>query len=197
MTRTKLVIQEIAVIAEVKQAPPVGEALKASDPIPAFPMSLIMRQDMLARLESSITELMDNAENTYQENCYISGTSKLDPDYITRLSTNEFFFYTKEPLTLKEFEELQNKLVVKAKTLSPGVQLIFGSFAVATEENKVMNVTPHITCGESPQFQFIVKNHTSSIDVRYKIPDGFGDTNTLAAWDVKTSAPSTHDLRID
>jgi hypothetical protein len=142
---------------------------------------------MVIRLEESISKLMDDAKTTYQANRYKPGTTEVNPDYIARLSTNEFFFYTKEPLTLKEFEELQNGIAEKAKTLPSGVQLILGSFAVKTDNNKVMNVTPHVTCGQPPDFHFIVKSHTSSIDVRYKEPDVDGDTNTLAVLDKRTA----------
>ncbi|MBL7479429.1 hypothetical protein [Legionella bononiensis] len=190
MARKKLVIQDKAVIARMSGKNPVGEARKATDPIPTAPMTDNERKDMAERLELSLYELMDDAENTYQANCHFPETTDVDPDYITRLSTNEFFFYTKEPLTLEEFEALQNKIATKAKTLSPGVQLILGSFAVKTEDDKVMNVTPHITCGKSPNVQLIVKNYTSSIDVRYKIPDGKGDINTLPVLDKsKPSSP--------
>ncbi|KTD31682.1 hypothetical protein Lmor_2558 [Legionella moravica] len=183
MVRKKLMIQEKAVIATMNRDNPVGEALTANDPIPAAPMPDNERKNMVERLERSIHELMDDAESSYQDNCRISGTSDVDPDYVMRLSTNEFFFYTKEPLTLTEFEALQNKISEKAKTCSPGVQLILGSFAVQTDDGKVMNVIPHITCGNTPNVQLIVKSNTSTLDVRYKIPDGRGDTNTLPVLD--------------
>ena len=183
MPRKVPVIQDNAVIARITTENPVGEVLRKGDPIPASPMTSLERKDMLKHLEISISELMDIAEDTYKANCYKPGTTDVDPDYITRLSSNEFFFYTKEPLTLKEFEELQNKIAAKATTLPPGVHLILSSFAVKTDDDKVMSVTPHITCGKPPGFQFIVKNNTSSVDVRYKIPDDDGETKTLAVLD--------------
>lgn len=185
-----VVIQDKAVIAFITAGNPVGEALRGGDPVPISPMTTSERQSMVQRLEDSISELMDDAQKSYQANCHKPGTTDIDPDYIMRLSTNEFFFYTKEPLTLKEFEQLQNKIAEKAKTMSPGVQLILGSFGVKTDDGKVMNVTPHITCGPSPDFHFVVKNYTSPIDVRYKIPDGTGSTNTLPVLDKsKPSSP--------
>ncbi|CEG56000.1 conserved protein of unknown function (putative substrate of the Dot/Icm secretion system) [Legionella fallonii LLAP-10] len=179
----KPVIHEKVVVAKIGDNNPVGEALTKNDPLPRSPMTLSEREEMIVRLDSSISELMDDAEKTYKANCYYLGTTDFNPDYITRLSTNEFFFYTKEPLTLQEFEELQNKIAAKAETLSPGVQLILGSFAVKTNDDKVMNVTPHITCGQPPDFQFIVKSYTSPIDVRYKIPDGLGNFTALPVFD--------------
>ncbi len=190
MPRERPIIQDKAVIAKRTKGNPIGEALREADSMPVSPMTVREREDVLSRLKNTISALMDDAERTYQKNCHKPGTRDVDPDYITRLSTNEFFFYTKEPLTLNEFEKLQNKITAKAETLSPGVQLILGSFAVKTHNYKVMNVTPHITCGEPPDFQFIVKNNTSPIDVRYKMPDGRGDTITLSKFDKNTYNPA-------
>ncbi len=188
MPGKKPIIQDVAIIGDATFGNPIGEAPRRGEPIPISLMMPSERADMVSRLESSIHQLMDDADKVYQTNCYKPGTNEVNPDYITRLSTNEFFFYTKEPLTLEEFEKIQNKIADKAKTLSSGVSLIFGSFAVKTEDNKVMNVTPHITCGKAPDFHFIVKNHTSPIDVRYKIPsDSTNTTETLAALDKSTS----------
>jgi hypothetical protein len=54
-----------------------------------------------------------------------------------------------------------------------------------------MNVTPHINCGKTPDFQFIVKNYTSAIDVRYKESSDSGKTSdTLAVLDKNTHALS-------
>lgn len=198
MRRKIPVIQDKAVIAVITKSNPIGEAgLKAGETLSTVPMTQQERQDMVERLEHSISELMDDAENSHQVNSHITGTTDPDPEYITRLSTNEFFFYTKEPLSLKEFEELQNKIAEKAKTLSPGVQLILGSFAVKTDDNKVMNVTPHISCGTLPEFHYIVKNYTSPIDVRYKIPDGLGDTNTLEVLDKNTPSTSMPQIMVN
>ena len=185
MPGKKPIIQDVAIIGDARFGNPIGEAPRRGDPIPNYPMMPSERADMISRLESSIHQLMDDAKKVYQTNCYKPGTDEVNPDYITRLSTNEFFFYTKEPLTLEEFEKLQNKIADKAKTLPSGVSFIFGSFAVKTEDNKVMNVTPHITCGKAPDFHFIVKNYTSPIDVRYKTP--VDSTDTLAVLDKKTS----------
>lgn len=183
MTRRFPIIYEKAVIAQsLRWGPPVGEALKRDDPQPMAPMLLEERQNMINRLEESIYILMNEAKATYTAN----NSRHNDLEHITRLSTNEFFFYTKEPLTLKEFEALQNKIAEQAKTMPAGVQLILGSFAVKTDEGRVMNVTPHITCGEPPDFNFIVKSNTSSIDVRYKVPDGSGGQDTLPVLDTHT-----------
>lgn len=182
MPEEKLNIKDIAIIGVYRGNSPVGEAPRGAIPFPPVPMTSSERLDMLQRLEDSIGQLMDEAQENHEKNCYKPGTNEVDKDYITRLSTNEFFFYTKEPLTLQEFERVQNKIAEKARALSPGVQLILGSFAVQSM-GSVMNVTPHITCGAAPNFHLVVKSTTSAIDVRYKIPDGKGGASTLPALD--------------
>ncbi|HAT8180273.1 TPA: hypothetical protein JA361_12645, partial [Legionella pneumophila] len=177
------IIQDISVISDLTPSSQ-GEAFNPGAPASQNPMTPIERHDMLVRLEKSISDLMIDSEKTYQNNCYKPGTTEVDLDYICRLSTNEFFFFTREPLTLKEFEALQNKLVDEAKKRPSGLQLILGSFAVKTESGKVMNVVPHITCGQLPNFNFIVKSYTSPVDFRYQIPDGKGNTSLLEALDV-------------
>lgn len=186
MPRKFPVIHEKAVIAHSLQGSPVGEAPKAGDPQPLSLMPPQERQEMAERLEKSIFTLMDEAKNAHEAN----NLKYNDPDHITRMSTNEFFFYTKEPLTLKEFEELQNKIAEKAKTMPEGVQLILGSFGVKTDDGKVMNVVPHISCGNPPDFHLIVKSNTSAVDVRYKEPDGIGGMDTLPMLDSRTHKSS-------
>jgi len=177
------VIQDIAVLAQsLHGCNPIGEAQRETDPIPTSLMDSAERKDMVTRLKNSIFKLMDSAEETHK-----AKGGELDPLFITRLSTNEFFFYTKEPLSMQEFEILQNAIADKAKKLPSGIQFILGSFAVKIEDNLVMNVTPHITCGDHPDFNFIVKNTTSSIDVRYKIPHEYGGyRDTLDVFNLTT-----------
>ena len=115
MSKNNLSIQDKGIIARTYNSRFLAESAEAPT---------------IQRLEEGISQLMDEAQKMYQDNCYKPGTAEIDDGYIARLSTNEFFFYTKEPLTLKEFEELQNKIAEKAKKLSPGVQLILASFGV-------------------------------------------------------------------
>lgn len=67
-------------------------------------MSPMERQGMVYRLINSTSILMDQAKKTHGEGLVEQTTEEEKNNYITRLSTNEFFFYTQEPLTLKEFE---------------------------------------------------------------------------------------------
>ena len=160
-------IRDIAVIAPFKIkrlnfVAPTGEFNKTKE---YAPMSGDERMAMEARLYEGISSLMDEAKHVHLKH------SRMKHD-VTRLMTHEFFFYTQQPLTLAEFESLQNKINAKIKQLPDGIQFILGSFAVMSPDNKVMNVTPHITSGTPASFNFIIKNHTSSIDPSYQLKDG-------------------------
>ncbi|MDI1351292.1 MAG: hypothetical protein PSV35_00750 [bacterium] len=187
-------IKDIAIVAKYDgQNPMCGEAPRKGDNFP--PMSLAQRIDMESRLFADIKNLMIQAHQTHSQNNKQADTQIEDPDFITRLSTNEFFFYTREPLTINEFENLQNKLAAEAETLSPGVHLVLGSFAVLNSNNQVMSVTPHLTCGPNPTFNFLIKNSLSDIDVRYKDPaDDFESLPVLLA---TTPLPQIPQIKIN
>jgi hypothetical protein len=161
---------------------PIGEALTGGETFER--MTAYERAGMEERLFYTINNLIETAAATHLADCKLPDTDEVNQDFITRLSTNEFFFYTQEPLTLQEFEALQNNIARVVDTLPAGIHLILGSFAVKTADNKVMNVVPHISSGSPAAFQFIVKNHTAPIDVRYKETDG----TTLAALDCSSES---------
>lgn len=178
----KLKIKDILVIALVKEdgKNPIGEACKAQ----AYSeMTLDDRGKMMVRLLNKITILINEANETHLVNGNNSDTEDINLEFITRLSTNEFFFYTFAPLTLKEFETLMNNIAEKGAKLTSGIQLVLGSFAVKTATNQVMNVTPHITLGQPVSFTFLIKNYTSPIDVRFKERNSKGYIETLKVFD--------------
>ncbi|MDR3442522.1 MAG: hypothetical protein P4L65_05845 [Legionella sp.] len=187
-------IKDIAIVAKYDGTNPVcGEAPRGGDNFPL--MTSAERINMESRLFDDIKNLMHQANQTHFQNNKQPGTNVEDPHYITRLSTNEFFFYTREPLTLQEFEKLQNKIAEDAQELSSGVQLVLGSFAVLTSNNQVMNVTPHITCGQLPSFNFLIKNSFSDIDVRYTNPED--DYESLAVLVASTESPQIPQIKVN
>ena len=122
----------------------------------------VSREAMLERLLGAVDYLMSLAAKAHLNEKHV----------ITRLLTNEFFFYTEVPLKLDEFEQLQNQIYQKLQLLPEGVLFILGSFAVQTEKNYVMNITPHLMSGKTPQVAFFLKKTTSPVDFRYKNKDG-------------------------
>lgn len=114
---------------------------------------------------------MVDASNSHKNENFNSVTNELQPDKkntITRLMTNEFFFYTQQPLSMEQFENLQQKIFEQAKKQPENLHIVLGSFAVLTPGGKVMNIVPHIECGQNPMFNFVVKNNPSCIDPAFK-----------------------------
>lgn len=109
---------------------------------------------------------------------------------ITRLTTNEFLFYTKNPLTIDEFKNLMEEVYKVAKGQPPNLHLVLASFAIllvngkvkGNEEDKeeykdgIISIVPYIVCGKDPQMSFIVKSYPSTMDLQYREPgDEFSD----------------------
>lgn len=161
------VIQDIAIVARSDFGDtPSGEAIGEHHAALIAHLEKAGKFDgALKRIEISIIQLMDYAKMLHERHVHRFTAGS----FVTRLSTNEFFFYTKEPLTLAEFQELLESIVNHAKTRPTALQCILGSFAVKTEDNKLMNVTPYLTCGDHADVHLIVKNHTAEEDVRYKV----------------------------
>ncbi len=159
-----------------------GESPGAYSPLEMTPEE---RQAMIARLSNALDKLMQKAQTTHLKHCYLEDSKEVDLNYITCLCTNEFFFYTKLPLTLEEFEHLLNIIAEKAQVMSPGIELILGSFAVKTNDKYLANITPHIISGSPPSIHLLVKNHTSDIDVVYKGKKEDGEFPLLPFFDLK------------
>lgn len=183
----KLKIKDILVIALVDGRYRYGETYKDQA---YLKMTSGDRSRMVDRLLDKISILMEEAKTTHLVNSRKSDPEDINTDFITRLSTHEFFFYTLAPLTLKEFETLMNQIAEKGAELPVGIQLVLGSFAVKTATNQVMNVTPYITLGQPISFTFIIKNYTSPIDVRFKERNLQGDIETLKVFDKDNSTAS-------
>jgi hypothetical protein len=180
----KVRIRDIAVLeySDPDGDSPIGEGPKSGE-VPRRRLNKQERVEMTQRQFEAIAQLMTFARSEHDTYCRKEGTDERDPDYVTRISTAEFSFYTLEPLTLNEFEELQNRVVVRAKQMDRGIHIVLGSFAVVTEDQQVMNVVPHITCGEPTSVTLLIKNLTSAIDVRYKEQDEHGKIRTLTLLD--------------
>ena len=153
---------------------PVGEASLFNS---STEFSVDERQEMIKRLINSIQGLVDIA-------ILDSKKSNLNGDNdITRISTNEFYYYTQRPLSLDEFELIQNIISEWMSSQKKNIHLILGSFAVRTPSGMVINVTPHVCSGEKPKFSLIVKNNTSAIDFQYKEINGspikIGDSHCI------------------
>ncbi len=119
----------------------------------------------------SIANLTEIAASKHREqNCDGNHLKPESANHIVRLVTNEFMFYTKTPLSLAEFESLQQQIADLAAKQPENLHLVLGSFAVKSSDGPdapVMNVVPHIQCGTDPKINFLVKNIPSELDPVY------------------------------
>jgi len=128
---------------------------------------------VIERLSNAIIDLANDAAAQHRASFCQNGTNTLRDDAknrMTRMTTNEFFFYTQKPLTIEQFQALMKDVGEMAASQPENLHLVLGSFAVRTPDNKVMNVVPHIECGPTPKINLIVKNHPSVIDPKYQEP---------------------------
>lgn len=137
----------------------------------------------IPRLFDSIKSLMDRASYTHKQKHCVKGNQLKEESQnkITRVVTNEFLFYTKTPLSIAEFEKLQEKILTYAKKHPENLHLVLSSFAVKTPDEtminsegyeivipgKVMNVAAYVECGDDPKLNLTVKNTPSAIDPVY------------------------------
>ncbi len=168
---------------------PTGEAANAGNRGAA--QTAAEREDTTKRLIARACELVNKALESSPPQ-----PSTLTTTNITRVSTPEFFFYTEEPLSIKEFESVVDS-VEKSVATRPDVNLVLGSFAVQTPSGQVMNVTPHITGGETPRTQLIVKSYTSSIDVLYERPASIGLPGKFPVLDGQSTASLPPGIRTE
>jgi hypothetical protein len=168
---------------------PTGEAANAGNRGAA--QTAAEREDTTKRLIDRACELVKKALASSPPQPSTPTTTN-----ITRVSTPEFFFYTEEPLSIKEFESVVDRME-KSVTTRPDANLVLGSFAVQTPSGQVMNVTPHITGGETPRTQLIVKSYTSPIDVLYERPASIGPPGKFPALDGQSTASLPPGIRTE
>ncbi len=175
-TQTPVMIRDIVVTAHS----PVVAAYRSVPPTGEFGDSSLLggyrapegekTESVIKRLYAQIEGLTLSASKTHREdNCGGGDTIEIGKENnITRLITNEFFFYTKKPLSIQEFQQLQQKIADLAAKQPENLHLILASFAVITPKGEVMNVAAHVECGQPPKLNFIVKNNPSGIDPVYR-----------------------------
>lgn len=119
-------------------------------------------------------DLLATMTNTYHQTYYCE--KKSDDGYqikedclnkITRLSTHEFSLYTKDPLNGAEFSSLIDAVYQIAKRQHSNVHLLLSSFAVLTNDNKILNVSLYVQCGSDPVIETFCKGRASPFDVSF------------------------------
>ena len=141
--------------------------------------------DLLPRLIDHIKSLSQIA-NYYHEHAYCKpndkGESEIKKEHlnaITRLSLSEFSLYGKKPLTLEEFARLVGAIEVLAKQTHDNVHLLLSSFSIINEENKILNISLYVQCGQNPKIDTITKGAASKIDITYENSSNFSQQKEL------------------
>lgn len=197
MTNTTVTIQDMVVAAigerlhdgTISFNQPTGEFGRIDQ---FYKLIVPSPEDSIERISKHINGLMTKAGDFHRASyCDANGQLKAENvDKVTRLITNEFYFYTAKPFSLSEFERLQQQIVDMAKSQPENLHLVFASFAVQSSDDTVMNVTAHIECGSQPKIHFIVKNYVSIFDPGFNATNANGEIKHLKPVHIKEKIDS-------
>lgn len=87
---------------------------------------------------------------------------------VTRVLLNEFSLYTEKPLSLNSFSLLMRAVYKIAQQQQDNVHLLLSSFSVVTGDQKLLNMSAYVQCGEEPRIETFCKSHASHVDIQYK-----------------------------
>ncbi len=162
-------IEDLIVTGDLAAVSVQGPNKVAKMPLGEFELAGANPKDQTKRLFDYIKELSDVAATTHKsQNLDNSGIIKKGHENnVVRLVTNEFSFFTATPLTADEFKALHEEILKLAATLPENLQLTLSSFAVRTEDNKLLNIVANVECGKTPKIHCFAKNQFSSIDPIY------------------------------
>ena len=125
------------------------------------------------RLRAHVSSLFNLAnEDHVTRNCErdAQGNFQLkqgNENHITRLSMNEFSLFTKNPLTMEQYQELHSDILAMADELEPNVHVLLSSFAVKDTVGKLLNMSLFVEGGKPPVIHWFSKNTASSVDINY------------------------------
>ncbi|EKD72582.1 MAG: hypothetical protein ACD_45C00633G0009 [uncultured bacterium] len=134
---------------------------------------------VIARIFLQIQDLIKRAVQLHHQDNFDTENNKMKPECknnITRLTTNEFFFYpckNRGPLTNEGFSELIGQIESYAAELPDNLHLAFGTFPVKNQQKEVHNIALYIQCGPTPQINATTKAFPAKIDIIYP------DTTTI------------------
>lgn len=131
------------------------------------------KQPTLERLKAHIGIIFNLANQDHRANhCerIADGSYQIKQDkvnHITRLSTPEFSFYTKKPLTMQEYMDLYECISDSNFPLDPNVHILLSSFSVLNEQGELLNMSMFIEGGDPTNVYSFAKNTASHVDVDY------------------------------
>jgi hypothetical protein len=123
---------------------------------------------VMTRLLIHIDTLAAITDRHHQYYCYNPHQEIKDPEnHITRLALHEFSLYTPEPFSLTDFPRLIEGIEDIAKKYHENVHLLLSSFAVVTEDKKLLNTCIYVKCGQEPMIHTFCKTLPDGMDVNY------------------------------
>ena len=99
------------------------------------------------------------------DNSYFVSSQHLN--HITRLSLHEFSLYSKEPLTLAQYEQFVSKVAAFSEKLQPNVHLLLSSMAVVVTQDCAVNMSLYVQCGAQPLLRSFCKATKDPVDKTY------------------------------
>jgi hypothetical protein len=138
------------------------------DPYISGEITNISSRDYVERIIGQIALLAELAYENHKSMCMDNG--ELVPQFgnnITRLITDEFSFYPKAPLTIKEYTDLLHAVYAIAEKLPLNIHLILASFPVLDAEQQLHNITLHVVSGKQPILHHHSKTRVSPVDITY------------------------------
>ncbi len=162
-------IEDLIVTGDLAALSVAGPNKVAKMPLGEFELAGANTKDQTTRLLTYIKDLSGVAATTHKNQNLDSSDNikKGHENNIVRMITNEFSFFTATPLTADEFKALHAEIQKHAATLPENLQLTLSSFAVRTEDNKLLNIVVNVECGKTPKIHCFAKNQFSSIDPIY------------------------------
>lgn len=119
------------------------------------------------------TKIFIELANLYYRKYYCN-QSKDHLNTILRLSTHEFFLYTKEPLTEDDLAIFIESILAIAKKQEENVHLLLSSISVVIDDKKILNLSLYVQCGKNAKIipvnkanAFVSKKNPTSRDPGY------------------------------
>ncbi|KTD60189.1 hypothetical protein Lsai_0299 [Legionella sainthelensi] len=124
------------------------------------------------RMLSYISNLMQSTEIEHSKNVRENKALGDNSELITRVSLDEFSFYTKDrPLTLEEYKYLISEVHKLAKNLPSNIHFQLATFPVYWPNGVVQNCSLYVQspkqAGQEPLIHHMSKTNSSHIDFQY------------------------------
>lgn len=129
---------------------------------------IISEKSDVERLLQQIQLLVDSAEFQHVSD-FCSPEKVLKPifeNHITRLLTHEFYFYTKTPLSVDDYQKIVEGIVRVAQEKPKNLHLLLSSFAVV-RDGALFNIAMYVTCGQKVTINAFCKDNVSNVDLSY------------------------------